>query len=380
MSGVSNSGTTTTFTITRNGGSDGEQTVYYRTVNGSAIGGTHFNHQQGYVTFADGVMSQTVKVTELGVTNAYNGKAGTKYSNADRTYSLEIYRVEGGGKIDETSRSKKRTLTKSSSYTIDRAIYTTEQSKVDQTEVSKTAGQKIQDTNSSPQGGKDNNVRFRTNRDNVENYHTVRSLSDYYTNSEQLAYLKATASGWYYRYELKAYEGDQGYEHAYMGTSEVPDEHFDLTNDNGKVADNGVVRGVSGQLWACNFELKANTETKFLFPSNKTGGKEKDYPTNISNTADSYNNKTWVKLGVDETCYAYFGASGKSEDSWYLDGLTSYVMVQDEKEPQLLGVAPMASSTYLPGDPITVALVFDEIVDSQNSSLSGLTITTNVGT
>ena len=212
VSGVSNSGTTTTFTITRNGGSDGEQTVYYRTVNGSAIGGTHFNHQQGYVTFADGVMSQTVKVTELGVTNAYNGKAGTKYSNADRTYSLEIYRVEGGGKIDETSRSKKRTLTKSSSYTIDRAIYTTEQSKVDQTEVSKTAGQKIQDTNSSPQGGKDNNVRFRTNRDNVENYHTVRSLSDYYTNSEQLAYLKATASGWYYRYELKAYEGDQGYE------------------------------------------------------------------------------------------------------------------------------------------------------------------------
>ena len=90
VSGVSNSGTTTTFTITRSGGSDGEQTVYYRTVNGSAIGGTHFNHQQGYVTFADGVMSQTVKVTELGVTNAYNGKAGTKYSNADRTYSLEI--------------------------------------------------------------------------------------------------------------------------------------------------------------------------------------------------------------------------------------------------------------------------------------------------
>ena len=63
-----------------------------------------------------------------------------------------------------------------------------------------------------------------------------------------------------------------------------------------------------------------------------------------------------------------------------MDGLISYVMVQDEQEPQLLGVAPMADGTYLPGDPITVALVFDEIVDSQNSSLSGLTITTNVGT
>ena len=103
-------------------------------------------------------------------------------------------------------------------------------------------------------------------------------------------------------------------------------------------------------------------------------------PTRISGTTYPYNNNTWVRLGVDETCYAYFGASGKREDSWYVDGLISYVMVQDEQEPQLLGVAPMADGTYLPGDPITVALVFDEIVDSQNSSLSGLTITTNVGT
>jgi len=56
-------------------------------------------------------------------------------------------------------------------------------------------------------------------------------------------------------------------------------------------------------------------------------------------------------------------------------------MVNDEKEPALLGVAPMAGGTYLPGDPITVALVFDEIVDSKNSSLSSsLTISTNVGT
>ena len=56
-------------------------------------------------------------------------------------------------------------------------------------------------------------------------------------------------------------------------------------------------------------------------------------------------------------------------------------MVNDEKEPALLGVAPMAKGTYLPGDPITVALVFDEIVDGRNSSLSSsLTISTNVGT
>lgn len=74
------------------------------------------------------------------------------------------------------------------------------------------------------------------------------------------------------------------------------------------------------------------------------------------------------------------GATGADTDEWYVDGLQSFVMVNDEKEPELLGVAPMAGGTYLPGDPITVALVFDEIVDRQNSSLSSLTISTNVGT
>lgn len=88
-----------------------------------------------------------------------------------------------------------------------------------------------------------------------------------------------------------------------------------------------------------------------------------------------------MKLGVDQTCYAYFGATGDGKDIWYVDGLQSFVMVNDEKEPALLGVAPMAKGTYLPGDPITVALVFDEIVDGRNSSLSSsLTISTNVGT
>ena len=379
VSNVSNSGKTTTFTINRSGGSDGKQTVYYRTVNGSAIGGTHFTHTQGSLTFKDGETSKTVTVTENGVTKPYLNYAGTKYSNEDRTYSLEIYRVEGGGKIDEKSRSKTRTMKKDSSYTINRTIYTEEKSKVDVADTTKKNGKKIADTDSDKQSGKDTNVRFRTNRYNVENYHAESKLSEYYINSNQLEYLQNTASGWYYRYQLKANEDEDGYEHAYLGNSEVPDVHYDLTDDKGNVVKKGIVRGVSGQLWACNFEL--TKETTFLFPSDQTGKKGDNKPTNISGTTYSYNNNIWVKLGVYETCYAYFGASGSDKDIWYVDGLTSYVMVQDEKEPQLLGVAPMAGGTYLPGDPITVALVFNEIVDSQNSSsLSSLTISTNVGT
>ena len=381
LQGIATNSIKTTFTIKRTGGTDGKQTVYYRTVNGSAIGGTHFNHVQGKVTFADGETSKEVTVTENnGVTNAYNGNEGTRYSNADRTYSLEIYRIEGGGKIDETKRSKTRTMKKDSKYTIDRTIYTTEKLNIDQTEVSTTSGEKIQDS-TGKQGATNSNVCFRINRDNVENYHTERKLSDYYTQN-QSAYLNATASGWYYRYQLKAYEGADGYEHAYLGKTEVPKNgYFNLIGKNNKVAVDGVVTGVSGQLWACNFQLASNKATTFLFPSTESGGGVgATKPTRISGTTYSYNNNTWVKLGVYETCYAYFGASGKDDDSWYVDGLISYVMVQDEQEPKLLGVAPMADGTYLPGDPITVALVFDEIVDNTNSSLDGITITTSVGT
>lgn len=110
------------FTVSRSGGSDGVQKVYYRTVNGSAIGGTHFDHKYGVLTFNAGQTSQSVAVTEKAVTTAYNSKAATAYSNADRTYQLEIYKVEGGATIGTDKAT--RTMGKNNSYTVDRNIYT----------------------------------------------------------------------------------------------------------------------------------------------------------------------------------------------------------------------------------------------------------------
>ena len=376
VSSVSGSSGKATFTITRSNGTDKYQVVYYRTVNGSAVGGTHFTHKVGAVYFAEGETSKTVTVTELGVTEPYQSKAGTKYSNADRTYLLEIYRVTGGGTIDQARRSMLRTMAKDSSYTVDRSVYTTEKKITHVAEKTGTNGEQIADTTGG-QGGKETNVSFLKNRYNFTNYNTSSSFSSYYTDARQQEYLSSTADGWYYRYVLRAYEGTDGYEHAYLGTVPLENRHYKI---NGKEA---AVAGVNGQLWACNFlqPEKGNAGT-YCFPDKRTGGGEGSYyPKNSSGTSHDYNDKTWVKLGVDQTCYAYFGATGDGFDVWYVDGLQSFVMVNDEKEPALLGVAPMAKGTYLPGDPITVALVFDEIVDRQNSSLSSsLTISTNVGT
>ena len=376
VSSVSGSGGRATFTITRSNGTDKLQMVYYRTVNGSAVGGTHFTHQEGAVYFATGETSKTVTVTELGVTNAYQSKEETKYSNADRTYSLELYRVTGGGTIDQARRSMTRTMAKDSSYTVDRSVYTTEKTITHVGETSGKNGKKIADT-TKKQGGSETNVSFLTNRDGKPNYNTRSSFFDYYTDTRQQEYLKSTAGGWYYRYVLRAYEFEDGYEHAYLGFQPLEDKHYGIKKND------AAVTGVTGQLWACNFlQPQQKAEGTYSFPDKRTGGIEgAGYPLNSYGTAYIYNDKTWVKLGVDQTCYAYFGATGANTDVWYVDGLQSFVMVNDEKEPALLGVAPMAKGTYLPGDPITIALVFDEIVDGRNSSLSSsLTISTNVGT
>ena len=84
-----------------------------------------------------------------------------------------------------------------------------------------------------------------------------------------------------------------------------------------------------------------------------------------------------MQLGVNDRCYIYFGANGSDKDIWWINGLTSYVLPQDTAGPKLLGVAPMAGS-YRPGDKLTLALVFDEIVDKQNSTNAGLSNTVSI--
>ena len=118
---VKNNGNNT-FTVSRSGGSDGVQTVYYRTVNGSAVGDTHFTRQAGTLTFKAGETTKTITIAENTANTAYSGKPATAYSNADRTYSVEIYRVTGGGGLD-SQRSATRTMKNDTSYQVARDYY-----------------------------------------------------------------------------------------------------------------------------------------------------------------------------------------------------------------------------------------------------------------
>ena len=351
------------FTISRTNGSEGEQVVYYRTVNGSAVGGTHFEHTFKTLTFKAGETTKTVTVKENSANTAYNSRSATAYTNADRTYQLEIYRVEGGATIGISSAT--RTMKTGSGYKIDRKIYTEEKSKVNVAKTnSGTNGKRIADTDSG-QGGSRTKVHFLLNRYKEENYHTSTSLSDYYQGNV-LSYIQSTCSNWLYRYEMYAYEHEDGYEHAYIGTKKVNNQHYDISNEK------AAVNGIDGQLWACSFlQGEKDTHNLYSFPSTQSGGHENSrIPLNFNGTVKVKNNKSYVLPGINDPCYLYFSATGKNSDIWWINGLTSYALPYDSVGPQLLGVAPMAKASYIAGDKVTIALVFDEIIDGTNSSLN----------
>ncbi len=362
-----------TFTIERTGGTDGAQTVYYRTVNGSAIGGTHFTHQSGKVVFQKDERSKQVTVTEFGATQPYSKNPSTAYANANRTYQLEIYRVDGGATINASKNTAKRTMTVDNTYWVDRNTYSTEKSKVDITKTSGTNGRQIADTEKK-QGGTDTNVSFITNRfsPNYKNYRNDVNLSNYYT-SNLSQYLQHTCSAWFYRYEMYAYEEVDGWEHAYIGSQALEDTHYKTSGKGAAVSDR------PGQLWACTFEHVNNSSPQYRFPDQTTGGKGSGKPSKIGRPSyvTTKGGKGYVQLGVNDRCYIYFGANGSDKDIWWINGLTSYVLPQDTAGPKLLGVAPMAGS-YRPGDKLTLALVFDEIVDKQNSTNAGLSNTVSI--
>ncbi len=361
------------FTISRTNGSEGEQVVYYRTVNGSAVGGTHFEHTFKSLTFKAGETTKTVTVKENSANTAYNSRSATAYTNADRTYQLEIYRVEGGATIGTSSATRK--MPKSSSYTIAKSVYTTEVSKVIVAESKGKNGIRIADA-STDQGAKDTTVNFVKSRFGT-NYSNSSTLSTYYSGNV-LNYLKNTCSNWLYRYELYAYEEEDGWEHAYFGTKPLTDTFYN-------VGTGGAVSGVDGQLYACSFQLKNDSYKKLSFPDGSAGGGPgSGWPYKISNGFEgcraSVNNKDYVRPGINDTCYTYFSASGKSDDVWWINGLTSYALPYDTVGPKLLGVAPMAGGAYIDGDKVTIALVFDEIIDKENSILTVASkITTNWG-
>ena len=367
---VTNSGSNT-FTISRTGGTDGAQTVYYRTVNGSAVGGTHFTHKADSVTFAKGVRSKNVTVTEKTANTAYYTNDITAHTNADRTYQLEIYRVEGGATIDGNKAKATRTMTKSSSYTISRNVYKEQARSVTITDNNKWVAD---------HSGTGNwKIYFKNDRKkNTDqlNFNVQRSLD---ASNLSIAYLKKTAKNLLYRADFTYREDEDGYQLVWMGP-EAPG-YGPLEIGSKKCIDMNTSLGCA--YFTATWETNNNKTAAMSLPA-MSGSEIKAVNDFINRYIAEINGKKYVEFGIDDTVHVWFSSAGVKEDIWHMESYTDYIKVHDVNEPQLIAIAPMAGGKYLQGDSVTVSLIFDEIVDSTNSTNSGLssssTITTNWGT
>lgn len=356
------------FTVTRTGGTDGLQRVYYRTVNGSAVGGIHFQSESTYLTFGVGETSKKIWITEKGVNAAFSGKPATAYTNADRVYWLELYRVTGGGQLGSTVKAK-RTMTKTSGYKVDRSVYNEKSRTVSTSndncivaDRSKTKAHQPFFTNN----------RGYNQTHGQKNFNTQRSL-DVGTDKER-SYLKQTAGGYYYRLKFTGKEDNDAYEHIWIANHQP--NNFDSANEhNGPININDSLFGAAK--YTARWDIDNKKEATITVPGAASRTNLSGFSTSVRDGAVSGD---WLQFGVNEETNVWFSATGKDTDKWRVNTYTDWLKVKDEIEPQLLSVGPIGNGTYKPGEAVTLPLVFDEIVDSQNSSLSGVTLDTTWGT
>ncbi len=356
-----------TFTVTRTGGTAGTQTVYYRTVNGSAAGGTYFKHAGGTLTFYAGQTSKTVTVTEKGANAWGYGKPSIAYSNADRVYSMEIYRVDGGASLGEQTIAT-RTMKTGADFKVNRNYYTDYKRFASYT---------------------DEVERGDYEKDGLGWYKNVRGSADSRLVTISIPglsenYWRNTAGGLSYYMQVKIKEVAAGYQHIQITPGDKINTAF--YPESGKYLYNG-----SGNF---NFSTMDPAAYAMTLEHGGASGITKTYGTycfpyaagtSARKPTTELKKSSWgnALLFAVDTKYISIGysASGGGSDKWAEKDEFHYIKLLDFREPQFVKAAPMADSVYKPGDPFTVSLIFDEIVDSVNSvNIDKVTVNTTWGT
>lgn len=348
------------FTITRTGGFDGTQTVYYRTQNGSAVGGTHFTHVDGSVTFNQGETSKTIEIVENSVSTPYVGGNDTPYfatgySNADRVYFLDIYKVEGGGKLGDATRAA-RTLTKDANYTVD-------SSALNDYRLLASVSNKNQQIYEDAGGSYKGTVYTGLSSPVLVNSKYSENLRTYIRNTASAMKIKLSDfygkdEGWrMYRFVLF---NSQAQNATFSGSKET------TIPDLPGITKSALVYGITADKdntdnYSVNMPAYAGS-----LPASGTSNPVSIFDIKWASGQDGGN---YVLYDFDETCGISVGAynSAAANSSWYFNGASLYALPKDVKEPTLINVAPMANSTFNDGDKVIIALVFDEIVGSADN-------------
>lgn len=341
------------------------QHVYYRTENGTAIGGTaeaiNFLHVGGpevYAVFtaSDGNGSYK-EFTVTGESNTAVFKKGTTpyYASAvmsesasEKSYKVLVYDVvstEGNcqgmpADVNYCIRQigKSAAVVKASDYTMWRAY-------VD----SNKQGKKIITDN-----GYGSNWKYAFNF----NYAGLGNTFFSGVNELSVRYLLSTSSAIGYYLTASVSEDNDGYQNIRFVSGaggqityefEIrPGKHYDGWDNNVRMpAPNGITQG---------------SYTKNFHITSSSGG--------LSQVQDnaSVSNSLFVKTPMSHGALnVQFDANGSGEDDWDIKNITEYVkLFPDTTAPRQIAAAPVAFGKYEgeAGETITLALVFDKLISS----------------
>ncbi len=320
------------FTISRpSDQTEGSQIVHYRTVNGTAVGNLHFQHQTGTLTFAEGEYSKTVEVPVYGVSVQYGSNTATAFQNNARSFYFEIYKVEGGATIG-TNRAEK-TISLDSSMQVSPNSY----------------------NQYNPVGIINLNQFFIVDEGYAGNAPAQDTVSFDSLDNTPAAYLDATADHYALRFDLAISEDDDGYQWIQVADN-ISEFYFVRFDHNISSWDPTRIN--------YTFPMTTNAEAQAFYSSSRVA----EYRGSLTDSNHA------VNIGKNRTVYLNYDASGEGDDDWYKDDFRPSIRAIDTAEPQLLAVAPMAGSTYNYGDVVYISLIFNEII----GSVSGITINTNV--
>ena len=321
------------------------QTVYYRTVNGTAYGSTveieiagdkyHFKHAGGedvYLTFGQNDMEKTFTIEEW---DAYAGDdmAATMYSqNTSRYYDVELYKVIDtvgtcSGTLGDTT-SVRRVLAPLSGY----GIYGVQQIFNNQwfSYTWNTGNPKI------TQKRYNNRYYFKT---------FMQVLSESGIDADKRAYIQKTASnaGFYMTVDMQ--EDDDGY------------FWVRLHGGGGYICE--YVIDTKGKDWQTEIAFPfhgGNWQKKAEFKWDKGG-----YNTD---SRIVWGSPAYAKIGVNDSVQFEAAAEGAGKNSWYLGTTRLYYKAIDQRAPQQVGIANLAFGHYKKGDQISVTVIYDEVIKS----------------
>lgn len=359
VSRVSTSNNVSTYEIKRtsNSGIEKNTKVYYRTINGSAVGGTHFTHTDGFVTFSkdDTVKTFTVRETAFpgGITNI-----SSRYQNVDRTYEVEVYSA-----ATPPTRIK-RTLSYGSSYNISQTMFLGEVSL----------------------GGRSGSITHGDYDDDKlgwNNDYYLGHTDSFKIDESRQDYLKAagfSAADQWVRMSFSAKEIDDGYPSLQLYFSNSPN-----TKPNG-------YQTPSSDKWVTNKTgaLVSTTTSSYyemLELTNKIGTtydqilvpyhngieyvtNKNDYDLNV-NHSRFYGDKKYISSTNSSSLNTYahvaYNGSGSKNDKWESSNLYAYLHMNDAKAPTVTEVSPLG--TVQKGDKVNISITFNEIVNVTGTPL-----------